>query len=332
MFHKRIIRFWWIPLMIILSNFWGSSESLAAEKKPLTWGTTQSTSGPFALYVVMAKMLNSKIPEINVTVRSTGGSVMNARLMEKGEIDIGVSDTSITWKAIHGKPPFEGKPFPDLRILHVTMTNPLQYVVSERSRINDIHGLEGKQFCPGMLGGGTEKMTADIFSVLGVHPKYRYSSYADALEAMKNETIVGFGKAGVPDSSILDIASAMKIRILSFSDDEIDKIVKNVVGLRKTVVPSGMYPGVGEFKTVEMEFVDLVKKDFPAEIANKWLKTIWENRAELKRAQSMFVGDRYAELLLGLKAAYLHPGTIKFLREIGLMVPKALVPPEMGEK
>lgn len=46
----------------------------------------------------------------------------------------------------------------------------------------------------------------------------------------------------------------------------------------------------------------------------------------------MFVGDRYAELLLGLKAAYLHPGTIKFLREIGLMVPKALVPPEMGEK
>lgn len=295
MFSRKRFPFWLIFLVIILWNFTGSYESRAAERKSLTWGTTQSTSGPFALYVVMAKMLNSKIPEINVTVRSTGGSVMNARLMEKGEIDIGVSDTSITWKAIHGKPPFEGKPFPDLRILHVTMTNPLQYVVSERSGIKDIQGLEGKLLCPGMLGGGTEKMTADIFEVLGIHPKYRYSNYADAIEAMKNENIVGIGKAGVPDSSILDVASAMKIRILSFSDDQIDKIVKNVVGLRKVVVPSGMYPGVGEFKTVEMEYVDLVKKDFPKEIAYKWLKTLWENRAEIQKTQSMFVGDRYAQ-------------------------------------
>lgn len=44
----------------------------------------------------------------------------------------------------------------------------------------------------------------------------------------------------------------------------------------------------------------------------------------------MFVGDRLVEVSLGVKANYMHPGAIKFYRELGLTVPKILIPPEMG--
>lgn len=331
MFSKKSSSFWLISWVIILLIYGGLYESPAAEKKPLTWGTTSTTSGTFTYYVAAAKVLNGKIPEINLTIRSTGGGVHNTRLLEKREVDIGALDTRLAWDAIQGMGPFKEK-FPDIRLLNVSAVNPLQFVVSEKSGIKDIYGLEGKLYCPGMLGGTTEQIGMEVCRIFGVRPKLRHMSYADALEAMKNETIVGFVKYGAPDSSILDVASAMKIRILSFSEGDMEKILKNVVGLRRIVVPAGTYPGVGEFKTVANEWSDYVRKEFPAELAYKIVKNIWENRADIKLANPMFLEDAFPEVTTKVRVTYLHPGAVKFYREIGLTVSKPLIPPEMGEK
>ena len=310
----------------------GSPHSWAADKKAVTWGTTSSTSGLFAYFVATAKILNDRIPEINVTVRSTGAGVHNARLMEQREVDIGAIETGLIGEAMQGVGPFKGKPNPGLRLLYVNMTNALQFIVSERSGVKDAYGLEGKQYTPGMLGSGAERAAMGIFSVLNIRPKLRHMSYADAIEAMKNEQIIGFVKYGVRDASILDVASAMKIRFISFSDSDTDKIIKNVPGFRKTVVPAGTYPGMGEFQAVENEWGDYVHKEFPDQLAYKIVKTIWENRAEIQKTSPVFVGNRLTDVALGVKVGYLHPGAVKFYRELGLTVPKILIPPEMGEK
>jgi TRAP transporter TAXI family solute receptor len=332
MLTKKGVRGCWILSIAVFLTLSGLDPSFAAEKKAVTWGTTSNTSGLFTYFVVTAKILNDKIPEINITVRSTGAGVHNARLMEKREVDMGAIETGLIWNAMQGTEPFKGKPNPDLRLLYVNMTNPLQFVVSEKSGIKDVYGLEGKMCTPGMLGSGAERAAIDIFKILGLQPKLRHMSYADAIEAMKDERIVGFVKYGVPDASILDVASAMKIRILSFSDSDLDKIIKNMQGFRKCVVPQGMYPGVGEFKALENEWGDYVGKDFPPELAYKVVKTIWEYRSEIKKSSPMFVGDRLVDVALGVKIGYLHPGAIKFYRELGFTVPKNLVAPEMGEK
>ena len=334
MYGKKCIQVSLVLLVVfIFATFFGPNYSLAAERKAVTWGTTSSSSGLYALFVMTAKIFNDNIPEINVTVRSTGANVHNVRLSEKGEIDIGVVDTRTAVLAIQGKAPFEGKPFPDLRLLYaITGNNALQFVVSEKSGVKDIYGLEGKPFTPGMLGSSTEMHLQDFFRALGVHPKIRHSSYADAIEMMKNEVIVGFGKAVAPDASILEIMSAMKIKILSLSDEDIEKIQKNTPGLAKVVLPSGIYPGIGEIKTVESQYCVFVKKDFPTEFAYKILKAVWENRKELKRMYSSSSGDHLTDVVKTRASVYLHPGAIKYFRELGLTVPKTLVPPEMGEK
>ena len=291
-----------------------------------------STSGAFPLYVVTAKMFNDKNPDIRVTVRETGGGVHNFRLMEKREIDFGMNDTRGAWDAMNGQGSFVGKPFPDIRLLYVIQVNPLQFIVSGNSGVKDVYGLEGKVYCPGQRGGTTEQVGMEIFKQLGVHPKLHYASYADAVESMKNERIVGFVKYNVPDSSVLDVASVMKIRILSFSKEDLDKILKNVVGLKEVVVPAGAYPGVGEFRTVKNEWGVYARKEFSAEMAYKWVKSAWENRAEIYRACSLVLKDDIPEVTLGVKIGYLHPGAIKFYRELGLTVPQHLIPPEMVEK
>ena len=310
----------------------GSFPSWAAEKKAVTWGSTASTSGLFAYFVATAKILNDRIPEMNVTVRSTGAGVHNARLMAQQEVDIGAIETGLIDEAMKGEGPFKGKPNPGLRLLYVNMTNALQFIVSEKSGVKDAYGLEGKSYTPGMLGSGAERAAIGIFRTLNIQPKLRHMSYADAIEAMKNEQIIGFVKYGIRDASILDVASAMKIRFISFSDRDMEKIIKNVPGFRKTMVPAGLYPGMGAFQTMENEWGDYVHKEFPELLAYKIVKTIWENRAEIQKTSPVFVGDRLPDVALGVKVGYLHPGAIKFYRELGLTVPKNLIPPEMGGK
>ncbi|MEW6672558.1 MAG: TAXI family TRAP transporter solute-binding subunit [Thermodesulfobacteriota bacterium] len=327
---KRIVKlFVFVFLAIVLTGL-SSLNSMAAEKKLLTWGTTVATSGVFPYYVYAGKVLNEKIPDINITVRPTGGGVQNVRMLMKHEIDIGSTTTATTWEVLNGTGPFKGTPYKDLRLLDVIMTNGLQIVVSEESGIKTVYDLEGKKISPGQAGGSIELYVTEILDVLGVHADIRRMTYEDAIESMKDRRIVGIAKMGVPDASIMDIASAIKIRVISFSEADRDKVVNKVIGLAKSPeYPAGIYSGVGAFKTFDNEWCNFVNKDFPEDLAYKIVKTLYENRADFINMDKRCLGERFAPTLLGVKRNYLHPGVIKYFREKGFDIPKDAIPPEM---
>lgn len=331
-FLKKGIQLCAVMVVSVFLLHLSSGGALAAQRRPLAYATTASSSGVFSYHVAAAKILNDNVPEINLSVRATGGGIQNARMLQKNETDLATMDSSTGWEAAQGQGNFEGKPYKDIRLLYVSMTNALQFVVSERSGVKTARDLEGKTICPGMLGGSTEKVVVDIFKALGVNVKIRNMGYADAVEAMKNEQVTGFGKRGTRDSSVLDVMSSMKVRLISFTDDEIAKILKVVPGNRKVVIPAGTYEGIPAFTTIENEWVDTVSKDFPADLAYKILKTLWEKRADLQKSYPAFLADRFPEVTLGVSTIQLHPGAVKFYRELGRTVPQILLPPEMGGK
>jgi TRAP transporter TAXI family solute receptor len=331
-FLKRGIQLCAAILVSVFLIHVSSDGAWAAQRKPLAWATTASSSGVFSYHVAAAKVLNDNVPEINLSVRATGGGNQNARMLQKNETDIAAMDSSTGWEAAQGQGNFVGKPYNDIRLLYVSMTNALQIVVSERSGVKTARDLEGKTLCPGMLGGSTEKAVVDIFKVLGVNVKIRNMGYADAIEAMKNEQVTGFGKRGTRDSSVLDVMSSMKVRLISFTDEEIVKMLKVVPGNRKVVVPAGTYEGIPAFTTIENEWVDTVSKDFPADLAYKIVKALWENRADIQKSYPTFLADRFPEVSLGVTTIQMHPGAIKFYQELGRTVPQRLIPPEMGGK
>ncbi len=303
----------------------------AQDKTELVWGSTSTASGTFAFFPLVAGILNDNIPEINVTVRATGANVHNTRLLQANEIDMGMSDTKTASDASEGKWTFEGNPFPDLRLLYVLhKTNPLQFVVRQDSGVETIADLEGKPFTPGIQGSTAESLTREILLILEVEPDYRPSGYADAIEAVKEQRIVGFAKFAPNDSSILEVFASTPSQIVSFSDEQIDTILANVKGVLPIDVAAGMYPDSAAFRTVQNQVGDMVRKDFPEELAYKIVKTIWEHRLEIAAAYPNFPGADVAEQTLKPKAGvYLHPGAVRFYREIGYEVPEGLIPPEM---
>ena len=134
----------WVRVFLLCTflTLMGTQEAWTAEKTAITWGTTSSTSGTFSYYVVAAKILNAKIPEVNITIRSIGGGVHNTRLLEKREVDMGSADTSTSWQAAQGEGSFQGKPFPDLRLLNLSATNPFQFMKPSRRIPRPVDGDE----------------------------------------------------------------------------------------------------------------------------------------------------------------------------------------------
>ena len=332
---KGCLQFCLVFLFCIAMVLSGANESLAAQKKMLTWGTSPAATSSFVYFTTAAKILNEKIPEINITVRATGAGVQNVNLLIKGEVDMGATDTGIAHEAYQGKGVSKGNRVgisacysSGMRLIRL-ISLLLKRVASRTSTALK----EGSY--PGPLGSGARRDATDIFRILGVRPNIRQSSSADAMQAIQDGRIIGYSRFGaIPDAGVLETMSTTKIRLLSFSDGDIEKIVKNTIGLRKIAVPSGAYAGIDGFTTVTNEFSDFATKDLPADIAYKIIKVMLENGAEIKRALSSYSGDKLVEVTLGVKTefVYLHPGVVKFCRDKGYVVPKNLIPPEMGEK
>lgn len=337
--HRKLVNqrrkglFWATVLVcIFLVLPFATTKATAAGKKYLvTFGTTTPTSSVYTYYVNLAKILNQEVPEIQVTVRATGASVVNTKLLAKGEVEFGSSTSNTVWLACKGKGAFKDKPYCDARVAWAIRTPPLEFVVSEESGIKDIYGLEGKIFCPGIRGSAAEQIAQNIFKILAIKPNLRYSSYSDAIDAMKDKRIFGIAKFGMRDAGILQVAAVMKIRVLSLSDQDIDKILKNTVALSKTSWPAGIYPGVGEFQTVAIQHMDYARKDVPEEIVYKMVKAVWKHRADIKKAYAPFLADQFPEVTLSSTTCPMHPGAIRWFREMGYTVPKVLIPPELKE-
>jgi TRAP-type uncharacterized transport system substrate-binding protein len=73
-------------------------------------------------------------------------------------------------------------------------------------------------------------------------------------------------------------------------------------------------------------------KDMPADVIYKILKAVYAKRADMAKVDATFrEGDlvNFPKLTMEYCDVPLHPGAVKFFRELGLKIPDNLLPPEM---
>lgn len=304
--------------------------ALSASKKLLAMGTTQSSSSHYAYFVAVAKVINTKLPDVNITVVETGATVDNINRINKGELDLGMTTIHLQYQAYHGLGPWQGKPIKDQYVLWVYQPAPQNFVVREDSGVKSVYDLNGKPFNPGMRGSATEKTAEAILDALGVSPKYYRGGTEDAVAAIKDKRIVGYVKSGAGlnslDASTLDIATFAPIRILGFTPDDVKKVVAKYSYLSLVTVPKGIYKELPSYQTFAMLIGAVVKKNLPEEMVYRMVKAVWEGFDEQIAAFPSVKGVNLPNLTLETCNVPLHPGAIKYYRELGLNVPENLIP------
>jgi TRAP transporter TAXI family solute receptor len=319
-----------LVLVLVVGMFITGGSVLAASKKQLAMGSTQSSSSHYAYFVAVAKIINTHVPEVNISVVETGASVDNINRIKKGDLDLGMTTIHLQYQAFHGMGTWNGKPIKDQYVLWVYQAAPQNFVVREDSGVKTVYDLAGKAFNPGMRGSATEKTVESILEALDIVPNFYRGGTDDTVAAIKDNRIVGYVKSGAGvkslDASTLDIATFTPIRLIGFTDEDISKVQKKYPYLSPVSIPQGIYKDSPAYKTFAMLIGVVAKKDLPEDLVYKMVKASYENFNDQVAAYPSIKGTDLAELTLSTCTVPLHPGAIKYYKELGLKVPDNLIP------
>jgi TRAP transporter TAXI family solute receptor len=301
-----------------------------AQKKLLAMGSTQSSSSHYAYFVAIAKIMNTYVPEVSINVVETGASVDNINRIKKGQLDLGMTTIHLQYQAYHGMGPWKDNAIKDQYVLWVYQPAPQNFVVREDSGVKTVYDLSGKTFNPGMRGSATEKTAEAILDALAVTPHFYRGGTEDTVAAIKDRRVVGYVKSGAGvkslDASTLDIATFTPIRLLGFTDQEIAKVQAKYPYLSPVTVPKGIYKDSPPYKTFAMLIGVVASKNLPEDLVYKMVKAVHGHFADQVAAYPSIKDENLAELTLDTCTVPLHPGAIKYFREMGLKIPENLVP------
>lgn len=305
----------------------------AQAQTQLSVGTTSQASSLYAYFVAVSQLLNSELDDVNHSVLETGGGLDNSRRLRDGQVDWAMMAEPDLFEYYKGLGPFEGDPSPNFRTFWVT--TPLAYltVVDANSDVTSYSDLDGVAFNGGGRGSGTERATFEAMEALGVEPNWFRTGMSDAITAFQDRRVVGFTKAGppnAPDSAIMDAETTRDIRILGWSDEEIEQVQAEYPHFDFMHVDDTPYDtGPMNLRVV---FITVgTTTDLPEDTAYDIFKTVVENVDTVAESYSAIQGLDIIEQTLERGQTPLHAGVARYILEQGYEIPEHLMPDELEE-
>jgi TRAP transporter TAXI family solute receptor len=303
----------------------------------LSTATTGGTYYPVG--VAVATLIKVKLEpkaKIGLSAISSAGSGENVKLMREKQAEFAILQGLFGLYAKDGSGPIaQDGPQPHMRSIAMLWPNVEQFVLmaddAKTGTAADLAGLTGKKFSIGARNSGTEHSNRFILKNLGIDPESYdlvFQGYGPTADSLQNGAIVAAGLPGGPPVSVVTrIAAQMgdKVRILTFTDEEVAKADGGTGLYYKYTLPAGTYPGqTADLQTIAQPNFLAVHQDVPEEDVYQITKTIFENLPFLNNIHAATKAMSLESAMSGLPVP-LHPGAARYFQEAGLTVPASLI-------
>lgn len=299
------------------------NHSFAAAKKYITIGTASAGGTFYIVGVGIAHLLNKYIPGVEAAAKVTpGSSAENIPALEKKTIEIGICTSDQVYFAYKGAGMYKN-PYPDIRVIMGSYSAPLHFIVLAKSGIASIKQLEGKKIAMGARGSTQEKMALEIFKAYGVQKwEHHRLTIAETITALRDGTVdAGNPPAGVPVSTILDLASTHDIRILPIEEKTMEVILRENPYWSGEVIPANSYRGqTQEVPTIAFYTILVTHKDVEEKLVYDITKILIEKNEELAKVHPVGKEFTLKNATKGVVTPF-HPGAKKYLAERGVKTP-----------
>ena len=299
----------------------------SAEKTRLLLGAGNTSSSHYGYWVAVSQVINSKVPNVESTAVETGAAVDNLRRISRGQNDMGLVTTNSVYHAYHGLEQWKDKPI-KTRILWVYAFSPQIITVRADSNIKSITELEGKKINPGGKGSSTEVTSEAVMKAFGIKPDWVRGATTNIVDAIKDNRIHGYIKSGNGDkidASTQDIMTTTDLTFLGISPEQEDIIAKQFPELTVMRLEKA-HPSIPPFTTWAFGNTSACRMDLPDEIAYQITKAICEDKEIQASGFSGVKGLDFVAQTMKFANVPLHPGAIKYYREVGADIPAHLIP------
>jgi TRAP transporter TAXI family solute receptor len=301
----------------------GQAISKDISKTTIILGTA-TPGGGFPLYGnAFAEVMNAADPTLSIEPRNTKGSNENIPLLEAGQLDIGLVAGEPAYEAFMG---LAGRGRTNVKILTAIYSSPGMFVVRADSPYKTIHDLVGKPIAFGAKGSGLPIMSRYILDGLGLKQDEDFKSIyldhaGDGPAMVLDGRAAALWGAGIGWPGFTAIAqSPGGARFIAPSAEEIAQIRARHVFLKPLTVPAGSYPGqAAAINSLGSWSFVLVRNDLPDDVAYHLARTLHSVEATFCQKLAQACETTAANTLAAAPdVALIHPGVMKYLKEIGV--------------
>jgi hypothetical protein len=286
-------------------------------------------AGVFGIFATgIGTHLSKSVPNLDVSVTATGGSVENIRRVNGGEADMGLSFASDVHEAFYGQEKFKDKPLTNYRSVGVVFVGVAHAITYADSGIRSVQDLAGKRVAVGTPGSGTFASAERVFRSLGVWDKINRIPLlgAQAGEAMSDGKADAFFWTGPePDRVTMEAATKKPIRAIDiYTPATKTDFFKQYPYFARYVFPANSYKGITEdTSTVGIPVIWYVQKDLPAPLVQKITEAAYgkDGHAHMLKVHAGSK-DMVPQRALNGVTIPLHKGAEDHWRAAGVQIPE----------
>lgn len=301
----------------------GCTSNVERYGEPLIFSTGTTTGVFYSLGAGISTMWTNEL-EKRVASQASNGSIENLNLMRKGEANISFTTINIAYEAYNGIGSFEGKQYEDLRLLGNLYPNISHIIVKNSDKYNEISDLKGTSFVFGAAGSATEVESRLVLEAHGItidDIKANYVGFTEATDLMRNGQVEGVNiYTGVPAAAATELISTVDSKVLNFSPEAIDYLVKQYPwNFAYTIEPNTYDKQPEAIETVGQFSAIVIDESVSEETAYEMTKQLWENLSALEKSYSIAKQFKPENAVVGTADIPLHPGAARYYREIGVI-------------
>jgi uncharacterized protein len=324
----RMRRIFGLAAAVFVFSVISPAQAQKVERLNFVGGPPAGVFGIFATGI--GTYLSRNVPNLDVSVTATGGSVENIRRVNGGEAEMGLSFASDVHEAYFGQEQFKGKPLTNFRAVGLVFVGVAHAITFADSGIRSVDDLAGKRVAVGTPGSGTFASAERVFRALGVWDKINRIPLlgAQAGEAMSDGKADAFFWTGPePDRVTMEAATKKPVRAIDiYTPATKTDFFKQFPYFARYVFPANSYKGITEeTATVGIPVIWYVNKDVPAALVQKMTEAAY-NKDGNAHMLKVHAGskDMVAQRALQGITFPLHKGAEDHWRAAGIQIPEAV--------
>jgi len=283
---------------------------------------TASPGGPYLAYGQgLARILARELGQ-EVTAQSTQGPAQNVLLLERKQATLAFITMGVGLQAWNGSDWTKGTQYRSMRVIFPMYDTAFQFVAAKRLHLNWLDDLTGLQIGAGPRAGTAGTYLPTIFKALDIKGNLRFGAWESMTSQLRSGDLDGIAfAAGFPIPALAGLIAAEPVDFVPPSADQIALIRKALPEISRSTVPAQTYPTQErDYATIGLYNFAVAHKDLPDDLVYKIVKTVFDNREELVKAQSSAKETVPANIGRD-EVLPLHPGAVRYYREIGIPIP-----------
>lgn len=271
----------------------------------------------------IADVINKNVSGVSVAAEETKGYVANIKLMQSDQLEIAMATSLSSYQAWSATGPYEGSKKGEILSWMSIAPVAMHVITLADGPVKSLDDLKGKRIGMGQPGGVSMLDADAMMATLGLKPDEDFKPYRIRLGNMVDGLADGNLDAALWNGSfplppVVKLTATRAVKLVSIPDAFFATLQAKYPPYFSLPIPAGSYKGIdSDTPTFGLANGMVIAKSVPEDLVYQMTKAIFENLTHLTSVHRAF-GRVSKETVLNGFGAPLHPGALKYYREIGV--------------